>query len=199
MRLLSDGNWWPDEDVECHKAIGFMDDLDKALDFVPREKRKLAFQAGGNMGVWANDLVAYGFDEVWTVEARWENYICLLRNVAPEVKAIWAALGAMPGTTGMAVDPRNAGGCFLSGEGRIPVITIDSLELPACDFLALDIEGSEPMAITGARDTIARFRPVILVEDRGHSMRYGHRAGWSHDLPGYTWKELKRDTLLLPC
>lgn len=198
MRLLSDGYWWPDDDIECHKSIGFMADLDKALEFVPREKRKLAFQAGGNMGVWANALAQEGF-EVWTAEPRWENYICLLRNARDSVKPIWAALGAMPGTTGMAVDPKNAGGCFVSGEGRIPVITIDSLELPACDFLALDIEGCEPIALIGAQKTIARFRPVILVEDRGHSIRYGYRGGWSHELPGYTWKKLKRDTLLLPC
>jgi len=44
------------------------------------------------------------------------------------------------------------------------VITIDSMELPGCDFLKLDIEGYECQALRGAIDTIEKYRPWIWIE-----------------------------------
>jgi hypothetical protein len=44
------------------------------------------------------------------------------------------------------------------------VITIDSMDLPGCDFLKLDIEGYECQALRGAIDTIKKYRPWIWIE-----------------------------------
>jgi FkbM family methyltransferase len=44
------------------------------------------------------------------------------------------------------------------------VITIDSMELPGCDFVKLDIEGYECQALRGAIDTIEKYRPWIWIE-----------------------------------
>jgi len=41
---------------------------------------------------------------------------------------------------------------------------IDGLSLARLDFLKLDCEGCEPLAVWGARDTILRARPVIYFE-----------------------------------
>lgn len=197
MRRI-DHLWWPDHDVECHRAIGFLDDLRRALEFVPVEKRSVCLQAGGNMGVWANYLAPL-FGEVWTVEPRLENYLCLVRNIAhANIRPIWAALGEKPGTTGIWCNPVNAGSPRVEGEGRVPIITIDELQI-APSFMTLDIEGYEPIAVQGAQETIARCKPVLLVEDRGHSKKYGFNVEWTADIPGYRRKKLQRDTLLIPC
>lgn len=66
----------------------------------------------------------------------------------------------------------NAGAHYVSGDGDIPIITVDSLQLDACDLLCLDIEGSEPLALRGAEQTIRKFRPVIMFEEKGLSERY---------------------------
>jgi FkbM family methyltransferase len=45
------------------------------------------------------------------------------------------------------------------------VVAIDDLSLPACDFLKIDVEGFEAAVLEGARQTIARCRPLLYVEN----------------------------------
>jgi FkbM family methyltransferase len=63
----------------------------------------------------------------------------------------------------------NFGGISLrSDEGRghkVRVRTLDSLELPACHLLKVDVEGFEPQVLRGARETIMRCRPILYVEN----------------------------------
>jgi FkbM family methyltransferase len=52
------------------------------------------------------------------------------------------------------------------GDGRtVRLATLDSFELSACDFLKIDVEGWETDVLLGARETIARCRPMIYVEN----------------------------------
>ncbi len=46
----------------------------------------------------------------------------------------------------------------------ILVKTLDSLDLPALDFLKCDTEGCELLVIKGALETIKKFRPVMVME-----------------------------------
>ena len=55
-------------------------------------------------------------------------------------------------------------GSFTRGES-VPLVTIDSLNLTACHFLKLDVEGMERDAILGARETLEKFKPVLYVEN----------------------------------
>lgn len=50
------------------------------------------------------------------------------------------------------------------GQDRVPLLTIDSLNLDRLDFLKADVEGFEQAVIEGSLETIARCRPVIYVE-----------------------------------
>jgi FkbM family methyltransferase len=52
-----------------------------------------------------------------------------------------------------------------TGGERVPLHTLDSLELPACHVLKADIEGMELELLRGAARTIARYRPFIYVEN----------------------------------
>lgn len=64
--------------------------------------------------------------------------------------------------------PNNFGGLSLldakAGE-NIPLLTLDSIGLPNCHFLKIDVEGMEVEALRGSATTIERFRPVIYTED----------------------------------
>lgn len=50
------------------------------------------------------------------------------------------------------------------GSEKVKAFTIDSLNLARLDLLKLDIEGMEPQAIFGGKETIGRCRPVLSVE-----------------------------------
>lgn len=48
---------------------------------------------------------------------------------------------------------------------NVAVVAVDDLELRACHFIKIDIEGMECDAIAGARKTIERCKPVLYVEN----------------------------------
>lgn len=47
---------------------------------------------------------------------------------------------------------------------KVDLVTIDSLNLDQLDFIKLDVEGYEPNAVLGGIETIAKFKPKIVVE-----------------------------------
>ncbi len=189
--------WWPDEDEHCHKVVPRqVRDADRAIALCQRTRT--CIQAGGNVGVWANHL-AETFQTVWTFEPDWENYQCLLKNKAEGVYAIMEALGDHAGAMGMKREPKNAGAHRMFGPGQIPVNTIDFHGPREVDLIALDIEGMEQLALTGAAETIRKYRPVIMVEDKGISEHYGFRKGWSETFAGYrVASRIHRDVILIP-
>src|SRR5258706_3868087 len=82
-------------------------------------------------------------------------------------------------------------GGWTQGE-RVALTTIDSLELDACHFIKIDVEGMEQAVVRGAQATLARHRPLLYVEnDRPEHARalvsqleaLGYRLHWH--LPPY--------------
>ena len=59
----------------------------------------------------------------------------------------------------------------IDGAGDIPAIRLDSLELDTLDFLKLDLEGHEYLALEGAQNTLTRCKPAILFEDKPQKLR----------------------------
>lgn len=168
--IQRNGFWWPVTDDWCWRVIhDELPDLELAIGHA--RERELAVQAGGNVGVWASYLAAR-FKQVVTVEPDAANYECLVRNVPDNVNHRRAGFGRCPNSVSMVNVDGNAGAHYIGANGDIPIITIDSLELPACDLLCLDVEGHEPHALQGAEQTIRRFRPVIAFEEKGLSERY---------------------------
>lgn len=198
-----DGFWWPASDGWCHKVIHEeLPDLDRAVNLA--KGRKVAVQAGGNVGVWASHL-AKTFEKVVTVEPDEANYECLKRNVQANVAHSRAGFSDAPKVAGLNKVDGNAGAHYLCGVGQIPLITIDSLDLPACDLICLDIEGYEPLALQGAERTIRKYRPVIMFEEKGLSERYygikrDTAEQWVIGLgAGYRVKHRVRADVILAC
>lgn len=149
----------------------------------------LAIDCGAHVGTWSRAL-ATRFARVIAIEPSEDTFEALSRNMqefgCTNVELQRAAVGASAGTVSMApLDPRaealkNTGARFVSEGGTIQRITIDSLALPSVGFLKLDIEGSEPLALEGARATLLRCRPIVLFENKGF---WRHRYNQAKDAP----------------
>lgn len=135
--------------------------------------KDLVVQAGGNCGIYPKMLAKY-FKRVYTFEPDEENFNCLELNATE--KNIYAypwALGEKGGTTELHRFPENAGAHYMQGPGDIPVVTIDEMEFAACNLIALDVEGAELLALKGAVETIKKYKPCLIIEDKGHWTRFG--------------------------
>lgn len=121
---------------------------------------------------------------VYALEPNPLAFDCLLHNVArADVAHQTIALPVGAGGTEsynvpFCVSP-NVGASFIApgnedNKGvRIHLITLDSLWLTRCSFLKVDVEGFESHVLDGAKETIARCRPVIQLELAVHSNKYG--------------------------
>jgi FkbM family methyltransferase len=88
------------------------------------------------------------------------------------VDCLLQAVGEKPGSVVVPwidyTKDNNFGGLGLGAYTQgttVPVVTVDSLELSACQFIKMDIEGMERDAILGAAKTIDRFKPVLYIEN----------------------------------
>lgn len=66
-------------------------------------------------------------------------------------------------------DSTNPGASYVTtnstlGEYDISLVTLDSLELENVNFIKLDAQGAEIQVLEGAKNTISRFKPILLTE-----------------------------------
>ena len=181
-------------------------------------------QAGGACGVWPYRLSQL-FQHTITFEPLKDNWEALMENCRGRpIDAFNGVLGSGDepfGMVGMKQHPReehNAGSqqVELGVMGpdatkkigtTYPVYTIDKVmshfpDDKQVDAIILDLEGYEIMALQGARETIERCHPVICVEDKGLSEKFGHRKGSVIQMlaaeHGYVIAErMKRDVILV--
>lgn len=150
----------------------------------------IAIDCGANIGVhtveWASAMTGWG--SVIAVEAQERIYYALAGNIAINncfnALAVHAAVSSESGTMQMPNPNYFMPSSFGSLELRprpsnefigqpidyaqntvlIRKMTLDELNLPRVDFIKIDIEGMEMEALAGARETIIKYRPILLIE-----------------------------------
>lgn len=202
---VTEGFIWPEGDQMSKPAA--LVEVQHMGDFIEHvQRRNVVVQAGGNVGVYPANLARH-FREVHTFEPDPGNYACLSENIKQVKRAkivAWnAALGDRDGTCGLkSQDHTNMGAVQVAGDGDVEMRRLDSLQLPACDLIWLDVEGYELNALMGAEKTIETHWPAVIIEDNGLSANHGIPKGaaidWLHER-GYVFT-LKRgnDKLYLP-
>lgn len=138
---------------------------------------RAAVDVGGHVGLWSFNL-AHRFGHVHAFEPVAEHRACFERNVADalpgEVTLYQFALGAYESFVRIKTEPTSSGDSRVDGPGEIPMRTLDSFELQDVDLLKIDCEGTELFVLRGAEATLARCKPVVIVEQKpGHAQKYG--------------------------
>lgn len=146
---------------------------------------------GANIGVHTVECAVEmtGWGSVLAIEAQERLYYALAGNIALNncfnARAIHAAVAAQDGTLRVPVpdylQPGSFGSLELKPQGsaefigqkidyspdamqEIRCLKIDSLALSRIDLIKIDVEGMELEVLEGARQTVAKHRPILLVE-----------------------------------
>jgi FkbM family methyltransferase len=140
----------------------------------------VCIDGGANIGVLSLAMArfaphghVYAFEPGATAFAYLEKN--LAANVAPNVTPLPLALWDRTTKLQLNVDTAHLGGAFLghvddrySTPETVEAVTLDDWVadrgLERVDLIKLDVEGAEPQALAGARETIRRFQPVVVVE-----------------------------------
>lgn len=160
------------KEVQAREARRF----DELIQLGLIEKRSgIAIDGGAHIGSWTDRMLHYSY-RVHAFEPCEESYDMLVEN-CPNALTYNTAL--MDKCCKVSVDlPRGKRTTLTAREvnygGNIDAVSIDSLQLHGCDAIKLDLQGCEYPALIGARGTIKRYRPFLIVEfDDNCANRFG--------------------------
>jgi len=156
--------------------------LDAALGYVKAWRG--AVDVGAHCGLWSMHLVKR-FRTVHAFEPVAAHRECWQRNVEPpiydalEQRGAYlhsCALGEKDGSVSIHTSPDSSGDSWVEGAGAIPMRRLDDA-LPVgfvVDFIKLDCEGYELLALRGGEEMLKRCRPAVIVEQKpGRAQKFG--------------------------
>lgn len=125
---------------------------------------RCAVDIGAHVGIFTRRMEE-DFNYVLAFEPNAENFRCLKQNTTSAKTMNYALMDRF--TSGNLVNPQadNSGAWEFSENGPIQAVTLDSFELDDCDLIKIDVQGMENKVIDGARETIIRCKPVLIVEN----------------------------------
>jgi len=138
-----------------------------AMEYV--KKFNTALDLGGNLGIMSSRMVK-DFKTVHAFEPLFYDH--LKNNVPTDNITVYPyAVGAQHSFETMRVGLHHSGGSNIIdhiaiGDGfkRVEVVTVDSFKFEDVDFIKIDVEDFEWFALQGARHTIERYKPTLLIE-----------------------------------
>ena len=190
MILLDDGYWIPNGDNPVHHIGGNVKEHDGKIH---SEVLKLCknrghmLDIGGNVGRWSNHY-ANIFKKVTAFEPADYNIECFKKNTKGKTNITLHEYGLSDrsgkGNLSVAI-PEHLGSTRVhpSDNGNIILKTLDSHSYDDIDVLKVDVEGLEIPVLNGARETLERCSPIIVIERCVlNSTAYGYSKNDSHKL-----------------
>lgn len=130
--------------------------IEAVLHHQPAARRRVYLDIGAHVGLWA----------MWLTEA-----FAFVHSFVPvPLQQTGGAHVATPGAnTGAKYNPEEKSETWHG----VPMVTLDSLNIADVDLIKIDVEGYELPVIEGRRETIARWRPNIIIEQKGNEAAFG--------------------------
>lgn len=137
------------------------------LRYCSQDRRRTFVDVGAHIGLWSWNF-AHWFDHVEAFEPVADHQECFAMNMSAATN--WSlqpfALGDREDKVAISRNPTSSGDSWVKGAGDIEMRTLDSFNLQGVDLIKVDCEGYEEFVLRGAAKTIARTRPVIIVEQK---------------------------------
>jgi FkbM family methyltransferase len=140
----------------------------------------IVLDVGANIGLFTKDALRAGARQVIGMEPNPGAFAALRQNLRSEIlenrvlvfeKGAWSKTDSLTFT----IDPKRPGRSSLiecSDEEAAYHVTVEVepidnlvevLRLPRIDFIKMDIEGAELQALSGAAETLRRYKPLLAV------------------------------------
>ena len=141
-----------------------------------KNRKHTAIDVGGHCGFWSFYLGG-NFKKVYAFEPVEIFRECFKKNIPHgNVELLPVALGDENSFVSMNIEFENTGKTHVSNKlddlNKVELKKLDDYELTNVDFIKIDVEGYENQVVLGAKDTLLRNKPVIIVEQKGHSNRF---------------------------
>jgi FkbM family methyltransferase len=174
------------------------------------DRTRNSLDVGAHKGVYSYFLARCS-RHVYAFEPNPKSFAMLRRNLGRRVTVSPLALSNRSGPALLRVPCWASGysnqGASLSSvkvsddddyrELRVQAARIDDLDIPDIGFIKIDVEGFEAEVLEGATQTLARDRPVLLVEiEEGHVMRPIEASIRDVEALGYQARILRNGQLL---
>lgn len=164
--------------------------IEAALRHQPAARRRVCLDIGGHVGLWAMWLteafaLVHSFEPVPLHADLYERNVDMTKARLHRI-----ALGRESGSVSVTVPLLQTGGAHVAtpqanpgakyNPGNdsetwhgVPMVTLDSLRIADVDLIKIDVEGYELPVIEGGRETILRWRPNIVIEQKGNEAAFG--------------------------
>ncbi len=158
--------------------------LKTAQNYLPASA--IVIDAGANIGNHSLFFAGVmGAEKVYSFEPQREIFRILQRNIElndlHQITPVNAALGAESGHAELdSFHAANIGKTTFARKdaGGYAMTTIDALNLERVDFIKMDVEGAHLAALEGAKQTLARCKPVLWVELRQKFGEFAPASAW---------------------
>ena len=173
------------------------DTLKMALQYV--REPECAIDVGAHVGFWSVPM-SKAFKIVHAFEPVEENFVYLQRNTDANVVPHLMALGDTPGLVGLRhVAPENSGAWeTVPGGGDALMQTLDSFQFKQVGLIKIDVQGDEERVLKGAVNTIAYWRPVVIVECALNGNYDGRPAAFMSSLGYRMAARINKDEIWVP-
>lgn len=139
------------------------------------DKNKVCLDVGANVGVYS-ELMSRYCEKVHAFEPNPKIYSILQRCSSQNVECHQIALSDSDGRSELRI-PRTKKGHSNQGSSlskvkvpdnydaiEVSTVRLDSLNLGTIGFIKIDVEGFELSVLDGAKNTLDRYRPTLLIE-----------------------------------
>jgi FkbM family methyltransferase len=179
------GWWLPEEDQHFEgyfsksiqvgeKRLYQPQHIDRCFHHIKNRKHS-AIDVGKHCGFWSFYLGG-NFKKVYAFEPVEIFREFFKKNIPHEnVELLPVALGNENSFVSMNVELENTGATHVSnktdGLNKVELKKLDDYEFTDIDFIKIDVEGYENQVVLGAKETLLRNKPIIIVEQKGFSDR----------------------------